>query len=799
MKFTWNWLKEFVEIDASPEEVGERLTMAGLEVDGIESTGRVAGVVCGEIISVRPHPGADRLRICEVNAGAGELATVVCGAPNVAVGQRVPFAVPGAVLPSGMEIRAAEIRGVASAGMLCSAVEIGAGEDASGLLLLPDSSAPGADVAELLGLADIILELSITPNRGDCLSVLGIAREVAALTGSKLRDVSASTSRRVETNEAEVAITIDDPERCRRYVGRTVRGISLASSPAWMQARLRAVGVRPINNVVDITNYVLMERGQPLHAFDLDRLPRPEIRVGAVAGATRFETLDGQQRDLVADDLAIFSGGQVVALAGVMGGASSEVVEGTKNVFLEAAWFQPESIRRTSKRLGLRSESSYRFERGIDLEGVLPASERAAELLASIAGAEPLEMPRDVYPLPRRNEPIVVRRSRVEGLLGVGISTEELRSRLAAFSMPTAASSEDSVSVDVPSYRTDVTREIDVIEEVARSIGYDRIEATLPESRMVGGELGAVGHRIRELRRLLAAHGLVEVVSLGFASPEQNRAFRGLVPDRTPVRVLNPITRDDSEMRLSLVSGLLHAAAYNFAQGQATFAGFSLGKAHHDAQGTYRENLTIAGVVCPHIEEEGVAGRRVPWDFADAKGLAESVLERFRIVDARWQRTSADGSYHPGKTATIHVGEEIVGVVGCLHPDVAEDLSLVDPVWVFELDLQKLLDYRPRPVVCEELPRFPVVVRDLALVAEDSFESDRVVRFVREWQGARGLVEAVKLFDQYAGAPIPEGMKSLTFTISYRSAEKTLTDAEVNEVHGRLVGELKAALNVELR
>ena len=800
MKFTWKWLEEFVAVDATPAEIAERLTMAGLEVDAVDEVGgELAGVVCAEVIAVRPHPNADRLRVCEVRPAAGETATVVCGAPNVAVGMRVPFAPPGTVLPGGAKIAAAEIRGVASAGMLCSAVEIGAGDDASGLLALPAETPVGTAVGDALGLADTVLELSITPNRGDCLSVLGIAREIAALTGVPMRAPSRSAPSADTAVDGDFAIAIADPALCRRYVGRVLRDVRIGPSPAWMQARLRAVGLRPINNVVDVTNYVLMERGQPLHAFDLDRLPAAEITVRPAGEGLTFTTLDGQPREIATDDLLITSGGRAVALAGIMGGESSEVVETTVNVLLESAWFHPETIRRTAKRLGLRSESSYRFERGVDLEGVLAASDRAAELMATHAGARPAAAVHDVYPTPYRPDPITLRVARVEALLGVALPGKEVAARLQAFAMGVEVQGDERMLVNVPAYRSDVTREVDVIEEIARSIGYERIEPTLPQSRLEGGGNSPSASQQRQLRHLLAAQGLAEVVSLSFASPARNRLLRGLHPDRTPVRILNPITQDESEMRMSLLAGVLQAAATNLAQGSASFAGFSLGKVFWDDRGTYRERLGIAAVVCPKVAEEGVGARHQPWEFSDIKGLAESLLEDFPCGDLRWAPYAGDAAYHPGKSARIESDGTLIGVVGCLHPSAAEELALTDPTWVLELDLDTLLDYGPRPVVCEEVPRFPVVVRDLALVAEGVFESDRVVRFVRDWQGAGGLIETVQLFDQYAGSPIPEGKKSLAFSIAYRSREKTLTDAEVNEIHGKLVGELKANLPVEMR
>lgn len=801
MRFTWNWLDEFIAIEATPAEVAERLTMAGLEVDAIETVGtELDGVVCAEVLSVQPHPSADRLRVCAVASAAGERLTVVCGAPNVAVGLRVPLARPGAVLPGGTAVATAEIRGVASSGMLCSAAEIGAGGDASGLLVLPGDTPIGAPVAAVLGLADVVLELSITPNRGDCLSVLGIAREVVALTGAKWRTAGTESRASAAAGDASpVAIAIEDAGLCRRYFGQVLTNVQIGPSPLWMQARLRAVGLRPINNVVDVTNYVMIERGQPLHAFDLERLPAQEITVRRAGAPMRFTTLDSIERDLVAEDLLISSGGEAVALAGVMGGENSEVIPTTGSLLLEAAWFRPESVRRTAKRLGLRSEASYRFERGVDLEGVRAAADRATALLIEHAGARRVGAGRDVYPQPHRRVVIPLRLRRLESLLGVPVQHDEVATRLNAFGMEVEARDHGDLGIVAPSFRGDVTREIDVIEEVARSIGYERLPSSLPQCDLGGSGHSAAAQMQRTLRRLLAGLGFDEVVALSFASTDANRAYPGFAADRAPVRILNPLTEEDSEMRLSLVPGLLQAAATNLAHGVQDFAGFTVSKVFwQDARG-YRERLHLAGLACDEVVEDGVGARRGAWEFADVKGVVESVLDCFDLGEIEWRAARHAGGLHPGKAADVCLGADVVGRVGCLHPEWAERASLPDPVWLFELDLEILLDYLPRPSVFEELPRFPAVGRDLALVADVGFESGRVVRCIREWQGSSGLIESVRLTDRYVGPPLPEGKESLTFAIAFRSRERTLTDAEVNEAHVRLVEAIRSGLPVDLR
>ena len=798
MKVTWNWLAEFVEMEMPLPALVERLTMAGLEVESVDARGReLSDVRCAEIVEVRAHPHAERLSVCAVRVGADGVANVVCGAPNVRAGERVAYAPPGAMLPGGRRMEATEIRGVASAGMLCSEAELGIGADASGILVLPSDAAIGASVSALLGLEDTVLDIAITPNRGDCLSVLGIAREIAALTGQRLR------RQRVAVRESDVdvagliAIRILDDDLCARYVGRVIDSVRIAPSPLWLQYRLRAVSMRPINNVVDITNYVMIERGQPLHAFDYDRLPNREIVVRRAGADATFATLDEQSRALQADDLLITTGAHPVAIAGVMGGADSEVTDQTRRVLLESAWFAPGAVRRTAKRLGLRTEASYRFERCTDIEGVPVAADRAAGLIAKLAGGVVARGRVDAYPSVRPTASIALRLKRVDDLLGMTVARADVIGKLKALGMGVAPAARGNLTVTPPSYRSDVTREIDLIEEIVRLVGYENVPISTPEIALASPVERVDLRRQRSVKRFLAALGLSEAVSLSFCSPRLNELFPGLVPGRPPVRVRNPLTQDDSQLRLSLCPGLVRAVRDNLAQGVPAVALFSLGKVFWRTD-TFAEAPRLAGVICPALPGRGL-GRQVTAEFADAKGIVEGLFDFLGVGEARWFPAGDLPTLHPGKTARIVLRDTPIGILGALHPDVADELGINGPCWLFELDLDHLLQYCPARIIFKDLPRFPAVVRDVAVVTESDFAADQVIQFVRQWTQGAAWIEDVHLFDEYVGPQVATGKKSLAYTISYRAPDRTLTDAEVNEMHAELITALQHALHVEPR
>jgi phenylalanyl-tRNA synthetase beta chain len=798
MRVPLSWLREFVPVTLDTAALCERLTLGGLVVDGYEDLGaEIRAVVVGEIISTTAHPHAERLTLCEVRTGTGPTVSVVCGATNMKAGDRVAYAPPGTTLPGERRIEAAVIRGLASHGMLCSAAELGLSEDAAGILILGPDAPLGDRVARHLGVEDTVLDIDVTPNRGDCLSILGIAREVAALTGTRLARTRSGLRERGEPAHDAVAVRIDDPLGCPRYGARLVRGVTIGPSPAWIEQRLRAVGLRAVNNVVDITNLVMIERGQPLHAFDYDRLARPEIVVRRAGDTRTIRTLDGTQRQLTSDDLLITTGAEPIAVAGVMGGGDSEISPATTTVLLESAYFDPASVRRTSRRLELRSEASYRFERGVDIEGVGPAAERAAALLAELAGGEVAPGLVEAYPSPAQLAAIHVRPKRVAEILGAGVSRSEITTALKALSITVSAAPQGALSAVPPSYRADLKREIDLVEEVARVLGYDRIPATMPVVQIDGGRLPERLQRERQLKRVLTAYGFYEAVTLSFASTRVNALFPGLGVDGETIAVANPINRDEPELRRSLLGGLVNTWRINRNQGARGLAAFSVGRVFWRTD-TPHESWRLAGIMAGELPRRGLgAGRRA--EFADVKGALEGVLDALQVADrVQWDRWSG-APFHSGKSARLRCGDDVIGVVGALHPDVefALSLDLTDVCWVFELDTEKLLFYCPPQTLFSGLPRFPAVARDVAIVVKEDFASDRVVHFVRQWRPE--LVEDVALFDAYAGAPIPSGRKSLAYSISYRAADRTLTDEEVNALHAELVAALVRELGVELR
>ena len=798
MKVTRNWLAGFVEMSVPLAELVERLTMAGLEVESTEEIGReLSDVRCVEIVRVEPHPNAERLVVCEVRAGA-DTVRVVCGATNMKAGDRVPYAAPGCVLPGDQRIVAAEIRGVLSAGMLCSEAELGLGSDASGLLILPADATLGASVSSVLGLQDTVIDVAVTPNRGDCLSVWGIAREIAALTGQRLHRQRITVSETGDATADLITISVADPELCGRYLGRVISDVRIAAAPLWMQYRLRAVGMRPINNVVDVTNFVMIERGQPLHAFDYDRLPRPEISVRCAGSDRTFTTLDGQERVLHPDDLLITSGGTPVAIAGVMGGADTEVTLSTRRILLESAWFAPSSVRRTARRLALRSEAAYRFERGTDIEGVVLAADRATALITEVSGGTAARGRADVYPAVRPPAPVPLRLRRVDDLLGMNVGRAEVVSKLKALGMNVSPATRGTLTVVPPSYRADLSREIDLIEEIARLIGYDSISTTAPECSLSGSGLSVVQQRQREVKRFLAAQGLSEVICMNFCPPRLNAVFPGLGNGYQAVTILNPVTQEDSELHLSLCSGLVRVVRDNQNLGADDVAAFSVAKVFWRAE-RFEEGSRVAGVICRTFPSTGLGAKSSVSDFADLKGVVDALLGLLKVPQPRWRPAPELVAFHPGKTALLEIADKPIGIAGGLHPEVEEELGIKGPCWLFEVDFDQLLQYCPPRIVYEDLPRFPAVVRDVAVVTEESFASDQVVRFVREWSAGGQLVEDVHLFDQYVGAPIPPGKKGLAYSIAYRARDRTLTDAEVNEMHAQLIAALREALHVEPR
>ena len=804
MIVTHKWLKEFVAFDLSAEELSHRLTMAGLEVDYMEEIGGgLDSVVVARLESVEPHPQADRLTACQVFNGT-DVIPVVCGATNHKTGDLVALAQVGTVLPGDFKIKKSKIRGMESRGMLCSVKELGLADEAEGILILPADLEPGTPVFEALDLKDVRYEIGLTPNRPDCLSVLGVAREVASFTGNPLRlpDVPVFDAVTDDIN-ALTSVTINAADGCPRYMARLIRGVKIGPSPEWLVHRLEAVGMRSINNIVDVTNYVLMELGHPLHAFDYNRLSGKRIVVSRAEQGTSFTTLDGQIHELDDADLVICDASEPVALAGVMGGENSEVQDDTVDILLESAYFDPRSIRRTSKKVGIHSEASHRFERGADLDMVPVALDRAAGLIQELTGATVLAQAIDNYPAPVEKRVLPITLSTTNDLLGLDLDIERIETLLSSIGLQTKKAADDELEVTIPQARHDLEREVDLIEEVARLNGYDNIPVTMPVSRVVSSiDTENVDFK-RKLRDTVVSQGLREIINYSF---ENNAVYdRILLPEddsrRDNVALLNPLTEEQSIMRTTLVPAMLETVARNLAYRSSDLELFELrpvfiptGKAQPDE----RVHLCIA--LSGRREREGWAHGSEPVDFFDLKGIAEVILDQFGLEQVTFVADKPEPYLHPGKSCSIYCGRRnprLIGVLGELHPQAQENFGIEQPVYIAELDVEKLQVERGGISTFKPLSKFPDGYRDSAFLVEQNISAQQMLEVIDKVKVK--YLEDVVLFDMYAGKGIPEGQKSLALRMRYRAVDKTLTDDEINNMHSKIVKALQKTLGAEIR
>ena len=815
MKLPLSWLGEFVTIEAEIDELCRRLTMAGLEVENVE---RIApafdGVFIAKVLHVERHPNADRLNLCEVDAGAAGHFKVVCGAPNARAGMTAALAKVGARLAGGahgqgtgrledaVPLQAAVIRGVQSEGMLCSELELGLSREHQGILELPPDAPAGHDLATYLQMADTVLDIAITPNRGDCLSILGLAREIAALFGARLKP---PRLRPIKAPFAEsggpVALKVDinAPELCPRYAALPMVRVKIGPSPVLIRRRLELCGMRALNNVVDATNYVMIELGQPLHAFDMDRIAGGAIVVRRAGDDREFETLDNVRRALEPGDLMIADGEKPLALAGVMGGLNSEVGDSTTRIVLESAYFEPMAIARTARRLGLRSEASYRFERGIDRGGQAAALMRVADLIRRHAGGResgPI-LDREGRPAPYREIDLDLRA--MASILGVEVPAGEVRRRLKAIGATVAPGGRNRLKVVPPPFRPDVNETADLAEEVARLAGLAEIPATVPVRTATVNPPNPGRALISRTREVMIGCGLVEAKTIGFIAPAENERFPGL-DGGEPVRVANPLSAELSEMRRSLIPGLLAALRFNLNREATAFHAFEIGKVFGARDGVPGEAERVAAVSYGDYALGAIGQPAIKAGFWTIKGIVEAYFRAFGIPrTADFEPAGAAAPYlHPGRSAMVKVDGAIVGILGELHPAQALRLELNDPCVLFELDSQHLLAYGSlaRQAITAP-PRFPAIRRDLALVLERDFPADRVQRAVSEIKSP--LLESVELFDVYEGSPIAPGKKSVALACRYRGKDRTLTDEEVNRAHAALIEQAKALLGADLR
>ncbi len=801
MKVSLNWLKDYVEIRMDWKELTHLLTMAGLEVEGATSTGDgLDKVVVAEIQSVQRHPNADRLSLVEVKTHEDTF-SIVCGATNIKPGQKVPLALVGARLPNGIEIKRSKIRGVLSEGMLCSAIELALGQEASGIMILPSHIPLGTGLAESLGLKDTVLDISITPNRPDCLCAIGVAREIAALTRQKMKYPVFSLTDRGEEIHQKTSVTILDHDLCPRYVARMIEGVKIGPSPQWMSDRLEKVGVRSINNVVDVTNYVMMEYGQPLHAFDFRFLEEGRIVVRRAKEGEEFITLDGVKRTLDGEMLMICDGVKPVAIAGVMGGLNSEIKEDTTRVLLESAYFDPAGNRRTSKKLGLETEAAFRFGRGIDYGGCVSAANRAAQLIRELAGGKVIEGVVDVYPAPIHPRPIRLRVGRIHQVLGTEVSAKEAKSYLGNLELEVQEEKEDVLIVTPASFRGDLEREIDLIEEVARLDGYEKIPITLPTGPPSPEKRSKEFLVERKAIELLTVHGYHEVINYSFTSPAFAERI-GLPPGdprRQALRILNPLAEDISVMRTTLIPGLMETVQYNLSRKNSNLKLFELKKVFLPQKGERlpREVKFLAGLAMGFNRGPHWAFPQRPVDFYDIKGCVEDLLDALQIKDAKFDKTEELPYLHPGKASKIVLDHEVLGVLGEIHPEVLGRYEVRGKGYLFELDFSKMVNWAGEERRFQTLPKFPAVYRDLSLVVDQTLEAERVMETIRTFR--QPYVEEVTLFDIYEEPPIPEGKKGISYRIRYQANDRTLTDEEVNQYHEKILSRLKGVFELDLR
>ncbi len=794
MRVSLSWLRDLVDIDVPVEKLVELLDMSGTKVEATHRPTRVEGVVVAEVVEVLDHPGADNLVVVEVSTGDAQ-ERVVCGVRNFSAGDRVPLARVGARL-GDMAVSEREIRGQPSRGMLCSPAELGISTDHSGIMVLPDDSELGADVSTLLGLNDTVLELEITPNRPDCMSMLGVAREVGALLG---HDVKVPTVDLVTADDvtSPVSVEIEDPRGCPRFVARYIADVKIAPSPAWAARRLVAGGIRPVSNVVDATNYVMLELGHPLHAFDAARIHKQRIVVRRAKAGERFTTLDGVERRLHKEDLVVADPRKALGIAGVMGGEHSEVSDQTSDLILECAYWDPDSIAFTSRRHLLRTEASARFERGADPEDAPVVTARCAQLIAELAGARVSTEIVDRYVAPIERQVIRLRPQRTVAVLGLDLSASAQANHLSSIGLE-VVKADDALTVTAPTFRPDLVREIDLIEEVARLAGYDRLPSTVPPGRAGGLEPDQTAERT--LRRVLSAFGLFEAWTPSFSSPRELDAL-GLPPDHPARRMVpleNPITEEQTTLRTTLLPGLLRSVARNLAHHVEGVALFEVARVYEptDLGAAPMEGLVLGAAFAGPSKPKGWRSPEATWDFFATKGVLESTLESLGVRDLSFD--PVDGMpFHPTRAARVSLQSTNLGVLGELHPDVCERFDAPQGTVVFEVSFAPVLARLPGRMGVEELPRFPAVYMDVAVIVEDSISAARVREVVRR-SGSPEVVSA-RLFDLYSGEQVSGGRKSLAFALELRHPERTLTDEEAAGVRDRIVRALRDELGAELR
>ncbi len=798
MKVLLSWLREYVDIDVSPEELAEKLALCGTEVESIDYLGKdISGVVVGEIEEIASHPHTDKLSLCKVRTKDG-IFSVVCGAPNIKVKQKVLLAFPDATIAGGIKIRKKPILGVISEGMILSEEEMGLGEDASGILPLPPETPLDADVKDILGLNDYLFQFEITPNRPDCLGIIGIAREIAVILEKELKIPSFEIEEEEETSSSRVKIEIEDADLCPRYVGKVVKDVNVCTSPLWLRWRLKNAGIRPINNVVDVTNYVMLETGQPLHAFDLEFIGGGKIIVRRAREGEKLVTLDDVERELDEEMLVIADENVPVALAGVMGGRESELRPSTKVVLIESANFKPVSISRTSRKFGLITEASLRFERGVDPNGALFAAQRAAFFIQNLARGKVLRDEVDVYPCKITPRKMVLREERVNQILGTELKKEKMADILKKLQLEVSPNKK-GLLISVPTFRVDLEREIDLIEEIARIYGYNEINPTLPGGRGRVGALNFEQKAEKKVKEALVASGLYEVLNYSMINPQffEDVNLPENHPWRKGVYLVNPLAGDQSMLRTTLLPSLISTLSLNKSKGKKSVHIFEVGKVFRKGKGSVPEEFKMVGLsLMGSWQEKTWYSKEEKIDIYDLKGIVENVMHSLKIND--WEiEESENPLFYPARFGLIKIFQDEVGFLGELHPFLKEKFDFEEDVFLAELSLDKLLKYARFGWVYEEIPQFPGIPFDISLLVDGEIKAKEVESVIKENGGP--FLYKVEIFDVYTGKNIPKGKKSLAFSLLFLSKERTLREEEISESVEKIIEALEKELSAQVR
>ncbi|MBM7615932.1 phenylalanine--tRNA ligase subunit beta [Alkaliphilus hydrothermalis] len=792
------WLKEYVDIDQNVIEFGDRMTMSGSKVEGIESFGEgINGVVVGKIESIQPHPNADKLVITQINIGDQTL-QIVTGAKNINEGDYIPVATVGSNLAGGLKIKKGKLRGEVSEGMLCSQEELGIPmklipeELKDGIWILDKPYKLGANIFDVAELQDDIIEFEITSNRPDCLSMIGMAREAVATIGGRVKHPEVAIKAEDETTTFGVKVDIHDQEGCTRYIARVIKDAVIQPSPLWMQQRLMKAGVRPINNIVDITNYVMLEYGQPLHAFDMDYIADNSIIVRKANDGEIFKTLDDVERQLDETMTVIADTTKALAIAGVMGGEESEVTENTKTILLESAHFNKDRIRATSKQIGLRTEASARYEKGVDSNIASIAADRACQLIEMLGAGTVLKESVDVYPAAKEARQLKIRHGRMNDLLGIKLTVEEMINILKSLEISAEEDGEHLV-VTVPTFRDDLQMEADFLEELGRIYGFDKIPSTMAKGNIVvGGKTNGQLIEDRAKESLLSL-GFNEILTFSFVSPKSvdkiNVGENSI--KRNFVKLLNPLGDETSVMRTSLLPNMMEVLSRNVNHKVEAARAFELGSIF------IPKSECNAKDPLPYEIANLVIGMYGNEDFYSLKGVVEALFNRLGIKDLEFEVEKNHTSFHPGRCANIFVGGHIVGVMGELHPQVAENYDISKRCYIAELDFYLMMQFTRVTTMYKPLPKYPAMTRDLAVIVKEEIMVREIEKIIQANGG--DILESFELFDLYRGNQIPEGHKSIAYTITYRHSDRTLTDEEVNKVQDAVVAGIKSEIGGTLR